>query len=489
MNETARLIRSRTASIEPLVELRETCRQVFSELGAPDVRESIACVEDQVFALIDNCRAWLSSPQRVAIVTELETLAQSFSPRGRIRGLDQLKDETIAALLDDAPGGQAIIAAGRLDKGNFEIPEAPLVQVGILTNRDRVNAHLIQRLSAQNPERPDDIAAAAVYASPALSRKRLASLFAGPDAPGRGSLTELKKSLTKPDRQLVAESAKRAAAHLRIAFRMWDKRTDHQRGGTIENWIEPTPFARLVVTLMEFVAPAESKLLFHNSAGQSDKVADAVLALAAEARNVAQTMIGETPELEGLDVLCGIDVARIVNDLNKNAEPIEEAVRRFVGRITAMRDDVLLIEGYRNTLNAYTDEVADRLDSDGKLPLDAALDRVVRDICKPLGEWRHELRADIRDGVVYVYDIGSRATGESRPHSLLPNEIRRIPTRFISTIDYGSVALPENDAPIHMLVREVADQDILSAWQQLQEIDPVSDFLVRFGNRPDLNWT
>ncbi|NJO55686.1 MAG: hypothetical protein HC834_04220 [Rhodospirillales bacterium] len=494
MNETARLIRSLKGNISLLAELRETIRAIFAEIPKSDVEASTACVEQAVIVLIKDCRNWAVSPQRVAVVTELEALSNSFKPGGRLRGIDRLSEEAISALLDEPPGGCGIVAPGILHDRDFHLAKNCADNVAVLTDLTQENALLINRINSTRVSNQDEVSAVGVYLSPSPDPARLRALFAKVDAREQGSLPKLKAMLTKSgrtqghaDRCLIAESAQRAANHLRTAFHMWDKQKHHQRGGTIVNWLEPTPFTKLVVTLANLISPPERGAIFHATSIEAERLRVSVRSLADEAYEGAHAIIENTPELRGLNILCGIYANRITNDLRNTCDQIAEAVRRITNRIMEMFDDLILIEGYLNMLNAYTDRLIDiceaREDPDPGIRL--ATDVIVGRVCKKLGQWRQELKAELRDGVVYADDVRPRATGNSRYRQSLPQNIRRAATRLGRTLDYGLTAIPQDVAPIHELVDVLAlsDDEIRIAWGQVQGVFPIKDFLPQLSSK------
>jgi hypothetical protein len=342
---------------------------------------------------------------------------------------------------------------------------------------------LLKRTIATRAREPDEIPAAGVYASPSLDPARLQALFAAADAPGRGDLAAFKKMLCTADRRLVADSAQRAADHLRIAFHMWDKQKDHQRSGIIRNWLEPAPFTNFVTALAALVAPPDEAILFHNPSGCRPDLREALLCLATEARGAADAIINATPELTGIDTLCGIDVKRIVNDLKKNFEPQEEAARRIVAMIVAMRDNVALLGGYSNTLDRYLDVLLSTVSGDRELEANylPRINGIIQRISTGLHDWCLQARANLGDGVVYASDVKRRLTGISRHRRLLPDDVLLAPTRLVE-YNFALMGRPEKVDTLDTLVRHIAghDEATLADWLTIQNVCPLHRFFSDF---------
>ena len=208
MTEVETIIRSSRANLEHIGHLRkavtaELAQSPFDRPQGPGVS-----IERALIALIDDCWRWRASPQLVAVVTELETLARSFRPGGRVRALLRLSPEAVAALLRQAPGGSGVVFPGFVRNGEIEIADDPLRVVAALTDREADNARLFGRMQAQAPV-SGPVDALAIFAKPEPTRERLLSLFAGTNAPGRGHLAALKQHLDEEGRAVVAACATR----------------------------------------------------------------------------------------------------------------------------------------------------------------------------------------------------------------------------------------------------------------------------------------
>lgn len=522
MTEIERIVRADRPNIRLLARLRAA---VEAELaGSPFARVDPPAVaaEEAVYALLDGARLWSRSPRLVSLVIELETLARSFGPNGRLRGLRQLSPEAVAALLDEAPGGPALARPVALADGKMIDRGGPEQTVALLTSRPPEDARLLGRLGADRSA-TDTVGGVAISFLPVADRTRLRALFDAPDAPGRGDLAALKGDLDRDDRARVAAGAARAAMNLQIAFRMWDRRRDHQRGSTAASYLSPAPLAQLALTVVDLVLPRDAPDLFlgdrveigrrhRDDARYAEQVRDVFTRILETAGAIAE----RTAELQGLNLFCGISVTRRVADLIAEERALrdelggddgvedgfdrpESAAQRLIENAMASRDTALLLRAYEAMFLAYTDIVLDGEPADA---LRAACDAVVRDVCGGLQRRYRLARADLDDGVFYWTDVRRRATGSAQPRRWLPPSVVAAPVILLGSPVAPLLARPSRFAVLCDIVDDIAAEfedaaaDIVrpallddrppprgpalrGAWTALTRAYPLEDFFRR----------
>ncbi|WP_375454850.1 hypothetical protein [uncultured Methylobacterium sp.] len=463
-----------------LGELREAVTDEFANSTIERFEPPAKSVERAVLSYIDTCRRWPHSPRLISLVTELEALARSFQPNRRVRGLRRLSPEAISALLDEAPSGPAVAVPVALVSGRVESIGMPRQAIATLTDRPPEDARMLGRLHAGG-RACDPIDGVAIFGLPVSDLIRLRELFSDPGAPGRGDLGALKQGLDAADQARIAAGAARAVGNLKTAFRIWDKRTDHQRGNTAATYLAPAPLARLALDVADLVLPRDAPFLFLGRQVGAGRRNDGRPSLAKQLRDVftealetARQIVAETDDLHAVDLFCGISVTRRISDLTAQARSAREedaaieedfdqpttAARRLIENVMAARDTVLLLRAYEAAFLTYTDKV---LDLDPPDDLRAACDWFVRDVCGAL-QCRYRLaKADLDDGVFYWTDVRPRATGSAQPRRWLPLDVACVPITLVETPLMAVSARPARSVAFDALVEDVAAEIETSA--------------------------
>lgn len=533
MTEIERIVWADRANLQLLNQLRDAVSANLAGRPIVQVDPPAAVAEGAVMALLDEARLWSQSPRLVSLIVELETLSRSFEPTGRVRRLRTLSPEAVAALLAKAPGGAALARPITLTEGAASARGPSDRAVALLTARPSEDARLLGRLGADGAP-ADAVQGVAIDFLPTGDLARLRELFAADGAPGRGDLAVLKADLDEADRARITHGAARAAGHLRLGFRIADNRRDHRRGSTAASYLDPAPLARLALTVIDMVLPRDAPQLFRPGApggggpGEGDaRAADHGRYVFNEILDTARGIAAQTPDLQNLDLFCGIAVIRRVSDLIAQERALREehgigrdaaagggdaeddfdrptaVARRLFESTMRSRDTVLMLCAYETTLSSYTDRILAEDIPDGSR---ADCDVIVRDLCGGLMRRYRLARADLDDGISHWTDIKPRATGSAQPRRWLPPSVAAAPVTLSRTLWAPIFARPARLGVFDDLVADVAaemdeavdppddparagdprpregamSEALIGAWAALTQAYPLHDF---FENR------